>query len=283
MSKVIVFGNEKGGSGKTTTAMHVAIFLLKLGFRVASIDLDSYQQSLSRYIENRNVTVSKNNLSLLMPEHFKFVDSLSSKRDKEYLQLETTISEENKEKTFFDLLNQLSSYDFIIIDTPGSSTSINRIAHSYADIVVTPLNDSFLDVDLLGTIHPENLEMTTPGVYSSMFFEQKLKRAERDRGVIDWIIVRNRLATLDAINKRNIEMAIQKLSKRLGFRIAPGFGDRVIFKELFLAGLTLYDVTSFKQIKLTLSVVAARQEMRNFMKTLDIPEVNELLQERKKT
>lgn len=281
MARVIVFGNEKGGSGKTTTAMHVAIFLLKLGFKVASIDLDSYQQSLSRYIENRNTSLNRDKISLLMPEHFKFVDTLSTKRDQEYSELDKITSEEAQEKTFALLLSQLEKYDFVVIDTPGSSTNINRIAHSYADIVVTPLNDSFLDVDLLGLISPDRLEMVTPGVYSAMFFEQKLKRAARDRGTIDWIVVRNRLATLDAINKRNMDTAIQKLSKRLGFRIAPGFGDRVVFKELFLSGLTLYDITASNQIKLTLSVVTARQEMRNFIKTLEIPEVIELLQDKK--
>ena len=283
MARIIVFGNEKGGSGKTTTAMHVAVVLLKLGFRVASIDLDSYQQSLSRYIENRGISAKRGNISLPMPEHFKFVDNLSQKRDQEYAQLDVSISEDQQEGTFADLLKQLSDYNFIIIDTPGSSTHINRVAHSYADIVVTPLNDSFLDVDLLGMISPDKLEMVTPGAYSAMFFEQKLKRAARDKGMIDWVVVRNRLAALDAINKRNMDTAIQKLSKRLGFRPAPGFGDRVIFKELFLSGLTLYDITSSNQIKVTLSVITARQEMRNFMKTLEIPEVAELLQDRKRS
>src|SRR6266567_1006192 len=50
---VIVVGNEKGGSGKTTVAMHIAIALMKAGQRVATIDLDSRQKSLTHYIANR--------------------------------------------------------------------------------------------------------------------------------------------------------------------------------------------------------------------------------------
>ena len=50
---VIVLGNEKGGSGKSTTALHIAVALLKAGQRVATIDLDSRQQSFTRYIANR--------------------------------------------------------------------------------------------------------------------------------------------------------------------------------------------------------------------------------------
>ena len=48
---VIVVGNEKGGSGKTTLAMHVAIALLKAGQSVGIVDLDSNQHGLTRYVE----------------------------------------------------------------------------------------------------------------------------------------------------------------------------------------------------------------------------------------
>jgi chromosome partitioning protein len=50
---VIVVGNEKGGSGKSTAAMHLIVALAKLDFKLGSIDLDARQSSLSRYIANR--------------------------------------------------------------------------------------------------------------------------------------------------------------------------------------------------------------------------------------
>ena len=42
---VVVLGNEKGGSGKSTTAFHIAVALLKAGQRVATIDLDCRQKA----------------------------------------------------------------------------------------------------------------------------------------------------------------------------------------------------------------------------------------------
>ena len=52
--RVIVVGNEKGGSGKSTVAMHIAVGLMKSHQRVATIDLDSRQKTFTHYIENRH-------------------------------------------------------------------------------------------------------------------------------------------------------------------------------------------------------------------------------------
>lgn len=271
---VILFGNEKGGSGKTTTAMHVIIGLLRFGFSVASIDLDSYQQSLSRYISNRKHTIVKDNLPLLLPEHFTF--ETQQKNHHDGAEVDRQID------GFKELLSKLAmKYDFVVLDTPGSHNPISKIAHSYADKVITPINDSFLDVDLIGHINPDKMDMASPGVYSSMLFEQKLHRANREEKELDWIVVRNRLSALDAMNKKNIDLAIYKLSKKLGFRVAPGFGDRVIFKELFLYGLTLYDAAMSQKIKITTSVLAARQELREFIKSLELKEINDVLATKK--
>ena len=61
---VVVLGNEKGGSGKSTTALHVAVALLKAGQRVATIDLDSRQKSFTRYIENRRAWAQRPRVSM---------------------------------------------------------------------------------------------------------------------------------------------------------------------------------------------------------------------------
>ncbi|CAL7961791.1 Chromosome partitioning protein [Alphaproteobacteria bacterium] len=273
MAHIILFGNEKGGSGKTTTAMHLIIGLLRLGFSVASIDLDVYQQSLSRYIENRKRTVAEGGLSLLLPEHF----TLSKKSDN-FNMHDDGIKVKSDEEFFVALLEQLKpQYDFIVIDTPGSHNELSKLAHSYADKVITPINDSFLDVDLIGHINPDKPDMLSPGVYSAMLFEQKLRRAARDKQEIDWLVIRNRLSTLDTINKKNVDSAIYRLGKKLGFRVSPGFGDRVIFKELFLNGLTLYDAAISPKVKISTSVLAARQELREFMRALQLQAINDLL------
>lgn len=266
MAKIIVIGNEKGGSGKTTISMHLIISLLKLGFKVGSIDLDR-QQSLTRYLENRSKTIAnRGDNSLLMPEHKVVQRTEGSDLN--------AVNAQEKE-AFESTVKYLSSCDFIVVDTPGSDSNLSRIAHINADIVITPINDSFLDLDLLGIVSPDNLEALKPGIYSAMVWEQKMKKAAQKAGEMDWFVVRNRLSTLDAINKRNVENAVAKLSKRFGFKIAPGFGDRVVFKELFLTGLTLHDAMVAKEIKTSTSVVAARQELRNFLMALNLPEINE--------
>src|SRR5580704_12617755 len=67
---VIVLGNEKGGSGKSTTAMHVAVALLRAGQRVATIDLDSRQKSFTHYIENRRDWADRTGIKLDVPKHY---------------------------------------------------------------------------------------------------------------------------------------------------------------------------------------------------------------------
>jgi chromosome partitioning protein len=67
---VVVLGNEKGGSGKSTIAMHVAVALLAVGQRVATVDLDSRQKSFTHYIEHRRAWARRAGIDLKVPVHF---------------------------------------------------------------------------------------------------------------------------------------------------------------------------------------------------------------------
>jgi chromosome partitioning protein len=246
--------------------MNLIVTLLKLGFRVASIDLDLRQQSLTRYIGNRQKTLEiRRDGSLLMPEH----TAISKIGAGEF--------QEQEISAFETKMQELQGYDFIIIDTPGSDMPVSRVAHAAADIVITPINDSFIDLDLIGVVESNDLNNIKPGIYSAMLWEQKMKRASVKTQELQWVVVRNRLSTTDAKNKRNVGDALSRLSKRFGFKVLPGFGDRVVFKELFLLGLTLLDAASAKEIKMNASVIAARQELREFIVALNIHEVNERL------
>ncbi len=267
---IIVVGNEKGGAGKTTTSMHLLVSLMKLGFNVGSIDVDSRQLSLSRYLENRRLTVLRTDTALDFPDHKIIKKSPFNNMDE---------SNEDEQFRFIEALNKTSvNNDFVVVDTPGSDCFLSRLAHSFADTIITPINDSFLDLDVLAKIEHGKLDVERPGIYSQMVWEQKLARAKRDKGEEDWIILRNRLSFLDAKNKRNIAEVLNKLSKRIGCRVVPGFGERVIFRELFLKGMTLLDVMDVKDtIMMNMSHIAARQELRSFMRALNIPRVNERL------
>ena len=172
---------------------------------------------------------------------------------------------------FENLVKQLNDkYDFIVIDTPGNDNILNRHAHFLADTIITPINDSFLDVDLLGKVDSKDYTKAIPSVYSAMVWEQKKNKALKRKEEISWVVVRNRLSSIDIINKRNVGSAIKALGKRLGFSVVPGFCDRVIFKELFLKGLTLLDTKQINKVKVNPSIIAARQELREFVESLKL-------------
>jgi len=271
---VIVVGNEKGGAGKTTTTIHLIAYLLRLGLKVASFDLDSRQRSLTRYIENRNNYNTNRKQNLDVPDHYVLSESNA---------LNIDLKEQEEREVFLEYFNDISAKnDFIVIDTPGSNTYFSRLAHSYADTVVTPVNDSFLDIDVLAQFDPDTYAVIKPSVYSEAIWKQKIERARRDKGEINWIVVRNRLSNIDAKNKRNVGTAMHNLANKVGFRVAEGFSERVIFKELFLYGLTLLDLGSeIFDIKMTLSHLAAKAELKKFLGELKIDIIDQAIEEKK--
>jgi len=261
---IIVLGNEKGGTGKSTVSMHVIVSLLRMGFTVGSIDVDARQGTLTRYMENRKLTAEKTPLPL--SEHIPIFLSQNPSR-------ETGVLEDKQ--NLEDALTQLSSKQFILIDTPGSDSSLSRAAHAVADTLITPLNDSFVDLDMLVRLKSDTLDILRPSTYAEMVWEQKKQRAIRDKGSIEWIVLRNRLSSINARNKEQMEDVMQLLAKRIGFRYIPGFGERVIFRELFLTGITVLDLEDCK-MPMSLSHVSAKQELRNLIQRMNLPHVEKL-------
>lgn len=257
---IIVLGNEKGGSGKSTTAMHVAIGLLRLGYRVGTIDLDARQGTFTRYMANRFEYIARHKADLPSPVHFPIERSKAP----------TVEAQEQQDSDFFYMAVEELSHvvDFIVIDTPGSDTYLGQLAHSYADTLITPMNDSFIDLDVLARIDTATMEVKGPSVYTRMVQEQRVIKRERSGREIDWIVMRNRLSSLDARNKREIADLLEKMATQFDFRLAPGFGERVIFRELFLKGLTLLDLKEDPEHKMTLSAISARQEVRDLLRII---------------
>lgn len=263
-AKVICLGNEKGGSGKSTTAMHIIVALLKIDKQVCVIDLDTRQKSLTRYIENRREWKSRHDSGLVIPD-LRIVEPSD-------LDLRSAADLEEKRR-FETLIDELRpSCDFIVIDSPGADTNLSRLGHAAADVIITPLNDSFVDLDLIARVDPDTFEILGPSLYSEMIWDSRKRRALADRVSIDWVLMRNRLSSLDAKNKRRVNDVLDKLAPRTGFRLAPGFSERVIYRELFPMGLTLLDISdSDSKMQMTMSHVAARQELRDLMLTLNLP------------
>jgi len=264
--RVITVGNEKGGAGKSTVSVHLAIALMRMGKRVGVIDLDVRQRTLTRYLENRHRWLKSTKSKVPMPESIR-VDA-SPDRDLDVAEREDTEGFQNA----LDRLKAVS--EIVIIDAPGTDTFLSRLAHRSADTLITPLNDSFVDFDLLGDVHPETLKVLRPSFYSEMIWECRKDKARTSRKPIDWIVMRNRMSPLEARNKQRVGEALEGLAKRIGFRLAPGLSERVIYRELFPAGLTLLDLTEKgSNIAFSMSHVAARQEMRDLLITLRLPEL----------
>lgn len=262
--RVLVVGNEKGGAGKSTVAMHLSVALMRMGQRVGIIDLDVRQRTLTRYLENRLRWMQSTGSKLPMPEIIR-VDA-STDRDLDTAEREET----DRLMGAVERLRAVS--DYIIIDAPGGDTFLSRSAHTIADTLITPLNDSFVDFDLLGDVNPQTLEVIRPSFYSEMVWNCRKKKAQTSRKPIDWVVMRNRVSPLEARNKQKVGEALNNLSKRIGFRLAPGLSERVIYRELFPAGLTLLDLTERgSNVAFTMSHVAARQELRDLVILLQLP------------
>ncbi|MBD3786283.1 MAG: division plane positioning ATPase MipZ [Sphingomonadales bacterium] len=263
VAHIIVVGNEKGGSGKSTTCMHVATALARMGKRVGALDLDLRQRSFGRYLENRRAYLAREGLALPTPEYRDLPEAdtatLEPGENPYDHRLSTAVAELEP------------TCDFIVIDCPGSHTRLSQVAHSLADTLITPLNDSFIDFDLLARVDPETSKVIGPSIYSEMVWAARQLRARAGLKPIDWIVLRNRLGAQQMHNKKKVGAALEQLSKRIGFRVAPGFSERVIFRELFPRGLTLLDLRDLGVESLNISNVAARQELRDLIRELRLP------------
>ena len=244
--KVIVLGNEKGGTGKSTAAMHLIVALLRDGRSVASVDLDGHQGTLTRYVENRRSFSEGEGLRLQLPDHHRIAHGETGREEADAL---------------IDRL--AAAHDYVVLDCPGTDNPLARHAISRAEILITPINDSFIDLDLLARIGGTPPRVLGPSVYSQTVWEGRQRRAMSGGRPIDWIVLRNRLSPLDSRNKKNVGLTLEELARRIGCRCLDGFHERVIFRQLFLQGLTVLDLReSGAGVALNMSHVAARQEIR---------------------
>lgn len=262
MARIIVVGNEKGGAGKSTLGIHLITGLLHAGARVGVIDLDLRQRSMARFFASRRAWLANSGASAPMPvEPDMGADGAALAR--------ADVAEQMAR--FDEAFEAVQDCDYVVIDTPGGDTPLSRAAHARADQIITPMNDSFVDFDLLGTIDPVTLDLVRPSIYSETVWEARKQRAMSRGASIDWVVVSNRLAVNEARNRRRLDKRLALLAKRVGFRVGPGLRDRVIYRELFPFGLTVADLSSeIRPVSVSLAHVAARQELRNLMQALGL-------------
>jgi chromosome partitioning protein len=257
---VIVVGNEKGGSGKTTVAIHLVAGLMASGLRVGAIDLDHRQRSFSHFFANRAQWSERVGKDFALPRAVSIAPS-----DRET----KALAESEDARRFATNVSELAvESDVIVVDCPGADTALGRAAHANASVIVTPLNDSFVDFDLLAGVDPETYEAKAPSIYAEFVWESRKRHMIEKRKTIDWLVVRNRMSGIETRNQRRVSEALTKLSQRIGFRLAPGLSERVIYRELFPKGLTVLDLIEGKTRGITMAQVAARAEVRGLVGAL---------------
>jgi len=261
-ARVIVVGNEKGGTGKSTVAMHVAIALIKANQTVATLDLDSRQKTFTHYIENRHAWARQAGLKLEIPNHRYFIENTDHP---------TAEDEAADGSALVEQVNALTQHHrYIVIDTPGRDSYLGSLAHSLADTLITPLNECFVDLDVLGTVDRATLNATGPSHYAQLVEEARRQRQLRDNGEVDWIVLRNRLSMLNSRNTRCVWQGLRDLSSLLSFRFVDGLAERVIFREFFSRGLTALDSLDAETLgtRPTLSHVTARLEIEALLRAM---------------
>ena len=277
---VVVVGNQKGGSGKSTVAMHIIVALLKAGKRVASFDLDLNQLTLTRYLGNRREWCRKHELKLELPDHYpvteegrgtilrRFISRLK-KRQAPKDDFTDSIAQNHSAdlRRFISQLQKIErapEYDFIVIDTPGGVQHLSLIAHGMADTLITPINDSFVDLDVLvamGQSEPE----PEPSIYAKTVCRALEARRKVTGRATDWIVVRNRLEPVESSNQRRITRVLDVMQMILDFRIARGLLERPVYREYFAAGLTVFDpVERFN------STADARLDIQNLIREIGL-------------
>lgn len=276
---IVVFGNEKGGCGKSTAAMHATVALLRLGYKVGTIDLDARQGTFTRYMANRFQNILNHGrehpMSIPMPTHMPIRRSDAA----------TLTDKQNEESAFFFMaLEELTrDNDFVVVDTPGADSHLNRLAHRFADTLVTPVNDSLLDLDLIADIDPETYALRGPSVYAKTVMAVRESRRTELGLPFRWVVMRNRINPINLKSKREIDALLQDLSAKFGFRYIPGFSERIIFRDMFLKGLTLLDLEGAETgAGMTASQLAARQEVRMLVHAIVPEELRLSLMQRKK-
>ena len=248
---LLVFANEKGGTGKSTTAVHSAVALAAQGRRVAALDLDTRQRTLGRYLDNRAATMKRERLDLPMPIYATY--------------------DPDGGEALEALIERLGDgMDIMVSDTPGRDDPDARTAMVRADTLVTPINDSFVDLDLIGEVDPETYRVRRPSFYAELVWNSRTQRAKTHGMSVDWVVLRNRVQHVEARNMRRVGDALTELSRRVGFRLIPGLHERVIYRELFPKGLTLLDLQQLGQVGI--AHVAARQELREMIAGFPLPE-----------
>lgn len=247
---IIVFANEKGGVGKSTSAFHTCIALCNAGERVAALDVDLRQLTLQRALWARTESEREFGVTLPGPEQIM-------------------LAQQNENELEEKLRMARIHHSFIIIDVGGHDSPIARRAIFMADTIVTPVNDSFIDLDMLGRVNPRTGAFMSLGNFARLVEHLKEPGLSLRTKPLDWVVMQNRSRSLGTKNERKVLDALQKIAPEAGFRLVPGLRERVTYRELFPMGLTLFDLEAIPEMGRPKP--AARDEILAMLRALNLP------------
>jgi chromosome partitioning protein len=260
--KIIVVANEKGGAGKSTVAALLSTAMLYQGQRVAVLDVDLRQQTLSHFFANRRRWLPAANVAAPVPLEYMLADDPAELSEADPARVVALFHRA--------LTLATAAADIIVIDTPGGDTPLSRAAHLQADLVVTPMNDSFVDFDMLGKIDPITLKLVRPSLYAKVVHDARRVRASHGRG-LDWVVLRNRMALAEGRNRQRVTVNLEQLAEQVGFRLGPPLRERVAYREMFPFGLTLADLSAnLRPAEVSTPRRAAREELKALLVALNL-------------
>lgn len=242
MGKIIAIANQKGGVGKTTTAVNLAASLAMAGFRTLLVDIDAQAnatsglgidpKSLTKTIYEVLVNSLKANEAImetkvprlfLLPSHINLVGA-------EIELIDVTDRERAMKRALTSLK---ASYDYILIDCPPSLSLLTLNALSASDSVLIPVQCEYYALEglgqLLNTINIVkkhlNPELDIEGVLLTMF-DSRLRLSNQVVGEVQRYFDTKVFKTVIARNVRLSE--------------APSFGQPVVIYDPFSSGARNY-------------------------------------------
>lgn len=221
MAKTIVIANQKGGVGKTTTAVNLAAFLSNAQKRTLLIDIDPQGNTCSGLgidIRERNgngiyeVLIGQKNIKeVIVPTKYEYLKIVPVTLDLAGAQIEL-LNAPKKEYILKDALAEIADdYDFILVDTPPSLGLFTLNGLVAANSVLIPMQSEFYAMEGLAQLlkaiklvkSGPNKDLSIEGVLITMYDS----RTNLSKQVLEEVKGYFKDKVYDAIVPRNIRLS----------------------------------------------------------------------------
>ena len=226
MSRIIAIANQKGGVGKTTTAINLSATLASLGKKVLALDMDPQGNMTSglsvdkNEVENSIYDLIIGNVGVkdcICKDVLKNLDVLPSNIDLSAAEIEL-IGVENKEFIIKKEIDKIrDNYDFIIIDCPPALSMLTINAMTTADSVLVPIQCEYYALEGLSQL-----------IHTIELVQERLNPSLKIEGVVFTMYDARTNLSLQVVEnvKDNLEQNIYKtiIPRNIRLAEAPSYG-----------------------------------------------------------